>query len=203
VTRQGWRPPPARRGPPFALIGVLLTLIVVLIVAILLVNGSGGPPTATPSPGATVIASPSIEPSGTLEVTVAPTLEVTPEITAPPTPSPTSAASLAPGATPKPTVTSLSGPAKASCTAPNGVAPAGFIHLTWTASNTTGVRISIDPPAVNNAYDAGYADYAWPAVSSADVPFACGKDSHLYVVTTIHAPNTYFSYRYMTVTRIP
>lgn len=210
MSRQGWRPP-RRSGPPFALLGILLTLIVVLLVGIILVmNGSSGAvtPSASPSTAASEVAIASVEPSSTPELTVEPTLEVTPEVTpeppteAPPTTTPTVGPSLAPGQTPKPTLTGFTAPATASCTAPNGSAPAGYIHLTWTASDTTGVRISIDPPAANRAYAYGYADYPWPAVSSADVPFACGSASHLYVITTAHTTG-YFQYRYKKVTAIP
>jgi hypothetical protein len=206
MTRQGWRPARSRSGPPLAIIGVLLTLVVVLLIAIVLIlNGSGGLATATPSPSTVssqaVVATEG--PGPTLEVTPEPTLEVIPEPTLEVTPA--SGPSLAPGATPKPTLTSFSGPHTASCTAPNGVAPAGYIHITWTASDTTGVRISIDPPDVKTAYSYGYADYPWPAVSSADVPFACNPPNsdatgpyHLYVVTTAHTTG-YYQYRYFKV----
>ncbi len=207
MSRQGWRPPRSRSGPPFAVLGILLALIVVLLVGIVLVlNGSSGAaiPSASPSTAASEVALGSLEPSLTPEVTLEPTLEVTPEpaTEVPPTLTPTVGPSLAPGQTPKPTLTGFTAPATASCTAPNGVAPAGYIHLTWTASDTTGVRISIDPPTPGTAYAYGYADYPWPAVTSADVPFACGAASHLYVITTAHTTG-YFQYRYRKVTAIP
>ena len=215
MTRQGWRPPRSRSGPPFALIGVLLTLIVVLLIGILLTLNGSGAAVATPSPSlaASEVAIGSTGATASPETTVEPTVEVTPEVTpaattevtSPPGPSPTAGPSLAPGQTPKPTLTSFSGPHTASCTASNGVAPAGYIHLTWTASDTTGVRISIDPPDPKTAYGSGYADYAWPDVSSADVPFACGPPNsdatgayHLYVVTTAHTAG-YFQYRFIKV----
>jgi hypothetical protein len=97
----------------------------------------------------------------------------------------------------------FSGPHIASCTGTNGTALVGYIHVSWTATNTTGIRLSIDPPAPDTAYGDGYADY--PAVGSADVPFDCDPPTsdatgpyHLYVVTTIHTTG-YFSYRYMKV----
>jgi len=208
MTERGWQPPRSRSGAPFVLIGVLLTLIVILLIGIFLVlNGQSGnvSPTASPSVAATA----STEPSPAVEVTPQPTVGVTPEptaeVTVPPTSTPTPAPSLAPGQTPRPTLTGFSGPHTASCTAPNGVAPAGYVHLTWTASDTTGVRISIDPPAPNTAYAYPYADYAWPAVTSADVPFACNPPNtdaagayHLYVITTEHTTG-YFQYRYIKV----
>jgi hypothetical protein len=87
----------------------------------------------------------------------------------------------------------------------NGTPTVGYIHLSWTAANTTAVRLSIDPPAPNTAYGYGYADYPWPAVTSADVPFACNPSTtdatgpyHLYVVTTAHTTG-YFQYRFIKV----
>src|SRR5260221_3048047 len=194
MTRQGWRPARSGSGPPFAILGVLLTLIVLLIIGILLVvNGQSGgvAATASPSTAASEVASastgPTVSPPATVPV---PTVGVTPKptvaVTARPTFTP--GPSLAPGQTPTPMLTGFTAPTTASCTKTNGVAPAGYIHLTWSASDVTGVRISIDPPSPSTAYAYGYADYAWPDVSAADVPFACGSASHLYVITT--APTT-------------
>src|SRR3990170_934287 len=105
----------------------------------------------------------------------------TPAPTVPPTSQPTQAPTLAPPPTPTtipspegtgdPFVDTLTGPGRASCTGTNGTGTPGYIHLSWTASNTTGIRLSIDPPAPNDAYDYGYDDY--PADGSADVPFTC------------------------------
>jgi hypothetical protein len=100
-------------------------------------------------------------------------------------------------------VDTLKAPRSASCTGTNGAAPAGFVHLSWTASGVEGVRLSIDPPAPNNAYDYGYDDY--PAIGSADLPFTCdppnsdaGGAYHMYVATTAHERG-YFAYRYVKV----
>ena len=78
----------------------------------------------------------------------------------------------------------------ASCSSDNGTGTVGLLRITWSASGTTGVRISIDPPSPDVAYDYGFADY--PPSGFADVPFACDPPSHdakgayhLYVVTTL------------------
>ena len=112
--------------------------------------------------------------------------------------------SPAPSASRTPSVDSLKGPRSASCTGTNGTAPPGYIHLTWTASNTTGVRLSIDPPAPNDAYDYGYDDY--PAIGSADVPFTCDPPKsdarrRLPPVRGDDRSTTsgYFAYRYLKV----
>ncbi len=161
----------------------------------------GGTPPASPTPPATASPVPSVAPAATATV-------------APATSTPTSAPTIVPPPTPTgvaptdegngdPVVDTLTGPGRASCTETNGTDTPGYIHLEWTASNTTGVRLSIDPPAPNVAYDYGYADY--PAEGGADVPFTCDPPNsdangefHLYVATTIHDGGR-FAWRFIRV----
>lgn len=184
------------------LIGIVVAglLVVLLLGALVLLGGS---PAASPSLAPTPSAAP------TAARTAAPT--------AAPLPTPSGAASATDAATPEPAATgtpapvesgtpivdSLSGPRSASCTGDNGTGIQGYVHLTWAASNTTGVRLSIDPPAANKAYDYGYNDY--PASGSADLPFTCdppnsdsGGAYHLYVATTVH-DGGYFAWRLIKV----
>lgn len=163
----------------------------------------GGSPSPSPTPGPTPGPIPSA--GATDAPTLIPTTAATSQPTLPPAIVPTPPATTSPssGGTGDPVVDTLSGPARASCTGTNGTGTPGYIHLSWTASNTTGVRLSIDPPAPNDAYDHGYDDY--PADGSADVPFTCDPpssdatgDYHLYVVTTLH-DNGRFAWRYIRV----
>lgn len=156
----------------------------------------------TPSPASSQPAAASAEPTATAEIvpTAVPTAGQPTE--APATEGPT-APPGSPAGTPKPQVDSLKAPRTASCTSTNGTDTVGYIRLSWTASVTSGVRLSIDPPSPATAYDYPYADYA--ATGSADVPFACDPpnhdangDYHLYVVTTIHESG-YYAYRYARV----
>jgi hypothetical protein len=78
-----------------------------------------------------------------------------------------------------------------------------LVHLSWTATNVSGVRLSIDPPSPAEAYAYGFFDY--PAVGSADVPFTCNPPNqdptgyyHLYVLTTLHTSG-YYQDRYIKV----
>ena len=177
--------------------GIALALVLIGIVGLLVLGGS---PSPSPTPGATSSAFPASAPPGTPSAApTAATPTQAPTIAPPPTPTgpPSSAA---PGS---PVVDSLKGPGRASCTGTNGTGTPGYIHLEWTASNTTGVRLSIDPPAPNDAYDYGYADYA--ADDEADVPFTCDPpnsdangDYHLYVLTTLHDDGR-FAWRYIRV----
>ena len=185
------------------IIGAAFALAVVLI-GIVLLFVLGGSPAASPTPGPTsstapasaAPSSPSAPPSAA-PVSEAPVSEepatVPPAPTAPP-------ASVGSG---DPVVDTLTGPGRASCTGSNGTGTPGYIHLEWTASNTTGVRLSIDPPAPNDAYDYGYEDY--PADGGADVPFTCDPPNsdangeyHLYVATTIHDGGR-FAWRFIRV----
>ena len=175
----------------------------------LLAVGCDGPAPAIQSPDSSQPAAASNLPTATAAVvptlspSAAPTTEA-PTEPAPSEPAPTSASATPPPAspagTPKPTVTSLKAPRTPSCTSDNGTGIVGYIHLSWAATGTSGVRLSIDPPSPGEAYDYPYADY--PATGSADVPFSCDPpnhdangDYHLYVVTTIH-DGGYYSYRY-------
>jgi hypothetical protein len=158
---------------------------------------TSGPATPFAGPSQAASASASATPSAI--VTSSPTEQPAPGVTT----EPTIALSIAPSGTAKPTVTSITATRRASCTSENGTATTGYIKLSWTATDTTGVRVSIDPPAPNLAYDYGYADY--PPVGSAEIPFACNPPNHdasgyyhLYVVTTSHTTG-YFSYRFMKI----
>ena len=174
--------------------------IIVLVALMGLLFALGGSPSATPTPP------PTSTPAAV--ATDAPTPDPTPSPASLPTQAPTTAPPATPTAVPSTAigdavVDTLRGPGRASCTGTNGTGTAGYIHLEWTASNTTGVRLSIDPPAPNDAYDYGYADYA--ADDEADVPFTCDPpnsdangDYHLYVVTTLHDDGR-FAYRYIRV----
>jgi hypothetical protein len=214
------RPRPRNSGL-YIVIGLLVTLVGVLaIVVVLLLTGSpGGLVSATATPaGASEIALASPEPGtspGGSEAAGSPTAgaptsgltapapTTRPATTsAPATPHPSTTATqppktAAPAATPKPAITSFSGPSsKATC--------GGFVtvHLTWTTTNISGVRLSIDPPTAAGAYNYGYGDY--PANGSADLPFACDPPNHddvgyyhLYVLT-IHT-STFSSYRFIKI----
>lgn len=195
-------PAPAPIRPILIGIAIAAVLIALLLGALALLGGS---PTATPSP------TPSAAPTAELTAAPSPAPTLAPQPTpgdtvietVAPTTEPTSGDTPAPGESGPPSVDSLSGPSSASCTDDNGTGTPGYIHLTWTASNTTGVRLSIDPPAPNKAYDYGYHDYA--ASGSADLPFTCdppGSDSrgeyHQYVATTIH-DGGYFAWRFIKV----
>ncbi|MEO5704331.1 MAG: zinc-ribbon domain-containing protein [Candidatus Limnocylindrales bacterium] len=182
-------------------IGVAALLIALLLGALALLGGS---PTASPSPAPLASDAPSAA------ITAAPTsapvetpTETVVETEAAPTPEETTSVTPVPGDSVTPAVDSLSGPRSASCTADNGTGTPGYIRLTWKASGTTGVRLSIDPPAPNKAYDYGYDDY--PASGTADLPFTCdppnsdsGGSFHTYVATTVH-DGGYFAWRLVKV----
>lgn len=179
-------------------IGVLAALaFVALVVAVFVVLG--GSPAASIPPAPTSTVAPTTVPTAA----PAATQTAAPIETAVATPAETATGSAGPIASGTPIVDSLTGSRSASCTATNGTALPGYVKLTWTASNTSGVRLSIDPPAPNNAYDYGYDDY--PATGSAEVPFTCDPPNsdtkgayHLYVVTTAHEGG-YFAYRFIKV----
>lgn len=199
-------PAPAAAG--MASRPILIGGAIALVVVALLIGGLvllGGSPTASPSATPSAPA-PSALP--TTALTPAPTEAPLPPTEAPvatdaTTPEPAPTGTLAPGESGTPVVDSLTGPRSASCNEENGTGTVGFIRLKWTASNTTGVRLSIDPPAANKAYDYGYDDYE--AIGSADVPFTCdppksdsGGAYHLYVATTVH-DGGYFAWRLIKV----
>lgn len=147
---------------------------------------SAGTPTAEP-PG------PTAQPPGPTEVPPAPTEE-------PPAPTPEGS----PSASVPPMVDTFKVKRSASCLGANGTDQVGSIKLSWTTSGTTGVRISIDPPSPDVAYDFGFGDYG-PS-GSAIVPFACDPpghdangDYHLYVIWTLHATNKAAYYRFAKV----
>jgi len=176
--------------------GVALAILVLLAGLVLVLGGS---PAASPSPAPTASPVPSASPATTVVPTTAPTAAQTPTAAPAKTEAPTG--TTTPGANPK--VDSLTGPRTASCTATNGTSTPGYIHLSWSASNATGVRLSIDPPSPNEAYGFGYQDY--PAAGSDDVPFTCDPQLsdangayHLYVVTTLHTTG-HWAYRYLKV----
>jgi hypothetical protein len=183
---------------PILIGGGIALVIVVLLGGLLLVLG--GSPAASSSPEPTASGLPTAAPTPTAgltapPVTAAPTPTTAPVTTTAPT------ATTPPGTTPK--VDSFSAPHTASCTATNGTSTPGFIHVSWAASNATGIRLSIDPPSPSNSYNNGYLDY--PAVGSDDVPFTCNPPAsdangayHLYVVTTLHTTGHY-AYRYLKV----
>lgn len=195
-------PPPAPVPIRPIVLGVGAALVV-LVALMVLLFALGGSPTATPTP------TPVPTPTPSTDVTDTPTLPPTATPTSPPTQAPTIVPPPTPSGPPpsegagSPVVDTLTGPRRASCTGTNGTDTPGYIHLEWTASNTTGVRLSIDPPAPNDAYDYGYADYA--ADDKADVPFTCDPPNsdangayHLYVVTTLH-DNGHFAWRLIRV----
>lgn len=183
---------------PIVIGGAIALVVIALVIgAIVLLSGS---PAASPSPSPAPSAAPTTAPTAgpTAAPTQAPiaTPATTPEETAPGTPGPSPSGD--------PLVDSFKGPRSASCTSDNGTGTPGYIHLTWTASNTTGVRLSIDPPSPNTAYDFGYDDYA--ATGSADLPFTCDPPSsdsggayHVYVATTAHDANRHFAWRFIKV----
>ena len=167
-------------------------------VALIVLACSGTPAPATTGPGGTT--GPTSGASNPL-ASGPPATEGAP--TSQPTTEPTAAGSLEPGTSVQPSVDTMKIRHTADCAFDYGNGGPGLIKLSWTATGTTGVRISIDPPSADVAYGYGYADYG-PA-GTAVVPFACdppnhdaGGDYHLYVVTTIHASG-YFSWRFAKV----
>ncbi|MBI3750177.1 MAG: hypothetical protein HY263_00760 [Chloroflexi bacterium] len=181
--------------------------LAVTAAALLAIGCTTGPVTAPPATSTatgqpTELASSGLVPSEATP-TEAPPTEV-PPTEASPTEAPSAEATLAPGATPTPNVTSLKVPSRPDCNADNGTGTMGYIHISWTAEGTAGVRVSIDPPSAAEAYGYGYADYPEP-VGGADVPFACSPpnhdangDYHLYVVTTLQDKG-YYAWRYAKV----
>jgi hypothetical protein len=179
-----------------------------LLIIVGLVAACGGP-TATPTSGSSTAEPSQAAPTGpatseepTSPATVGPPTEP-PATEAPATTEPTSGASVGPSGSISPSVDSLKIQRTADCNSDNGTGTVGYVRITWTASGTTGVRISIDPPSPDKAYGYGYADY--PASGHADVPFSCGApnhdshgDYHLYVVTTLHDKGYYY-WRYAKV----
>jgi hypothetical protein len=193
-------PAPVPIRPILVGIGIAALLIAILLGALSLL-GRSPEASSSPSPIASVLpgsATPTIVPPPT---TVAPSATL---VVPPPTATgATSEATLEPAESGLPVVDSFSGPSSASCTGDNGTGTAGYIRLRWTASNTPGVRLSIDPPAPNTAYGYGYDDY--PASGTADLPFTCEPPStdsrgayHLYVATTVHEGG-YFAWRLIKV----
>jgi len=175
------------------------TTLAGLAVLALAVAACGGPTTAPP------ISTPTVTPVTSGEPPTAPaeTPAETPPASAPASAAPgtpaaaTGEPSAGPSASLTPSVDSLKVKRSADCLGNNGTSTVGYVKITWTASGTTGVRISIDPPSADTAYDFGYGDY--PASGSAEVPFACDPpnhdangDYHLYVVTTLHDKGYYF-----------
>jgi hypothetical protein len=176
----------------------LVALLGIIVVVVSVVACTDRAATAAPTTGSTPSVAPSEKQSPAPE---------TPEASSPETPSATVAPPVEPSAGPAsslpPLVETLKVRRTADCQGDNGTGTVGSIRLTWTASGTTGVRISIDPPSPDIAYDYGYADYA--ASGSAIVPFACDPpkhdakgDYHLYVVTTLHERGAAY-YRYAKV----
>jgi hypothetical protein len=212
-SQRGWE---RRRRTPtwiYALVGVLLLLAIALgiVVFVLLGNDTGGlaAATSTPTPPATATLVPTE--ASTPKVTPGPTPSPTPEITPAVTPAATPEAT--PGITPsasgsplpsgsfKPTLLSFTAPVSADCHRDYGYGSPGYIRISWESIGTTGVRISIDPPAADGtAYHYGYKDE--PPSGSDWVPFTCGPASHLYVVTTLHTTG-YYQWRYHRVTQLP
>lgn len=191
-------PEPSAASTRPIVIGLAVAFVLVAIGALGLFL-LGGTPTPSAQPTPTMTAAPTTLPSAP----PAATQTAAPIETAEPTAAETATASAGPAASGTPVVDTLTGTRTASCTTTNGTALTGYIKLTWTASNTSGVRISIDPPAPNKAYDYGYDDY--PASGSAEVPFTCDPPNtddrgkyHLYVATTIH-DGGYFAYRFIKV----
>jgi len=147
-----------------AVLGVLV-LALVVVVAFLVVRGSQG--SGQPLSAATAVTQPtSSAPSPT--PTAAPPTAV--NATASPVPAPTGQ-----------TILTFVVPQTVKCDAANQTTPS--VHLTWTTAKATGVTISIDGPGK-------FADY--PANGSADLPFACPRAQHTYLLTTrgVGTPDT-------------
>lgn len=221
--------PRARRSGIYLVAGILLVLVITLAIALVValirpggdtLTGANSTPTAgvsngpgssvaaptagSPAPGESTASSPDATAPGATATpaeataTPAPTGNHTPAPTAHATGTPKPTAGSTPVATPKPAITAFSAPGTASCAA-------GTVHLSWNATNTTGVILSIDPgQPYSNAWTKGFDTY--PAVGSADVPFACPPPDgpyHVYVITTIHSSGSYYTYRYVTVYSVP
>jgi hypothetical protein len=173
----------------------LVALLGIIVVVVGVVACTDLAATATPTTGST----PSVAPSETQSPAPQASSTETPSATVAPAAEP----SAGPSSSLPPLVETLKVRRTADCHGDNGTGTVGSIRLTWTASGTTGVRISIDPPSPDVAYDYGYADDA--ASGSAIVPFACDPpkhdakgDYHLYVVTTLHERGAAY-YRYAKV----
>ena len=183
----------------------LASVGVALIGVVLVAAACGGPSTPVPSGAIQTGPSPSESPTGPVgsaEPTVAPSEP--PATEAPSTPGATAEGSALPSGSVAPSVDSMTVQRVADCASDNGTGQVGYIEIGWTASGTSGVRISIDPPSPDVAYGYGFADYQESA-GSAEVPFSCDPpnhdakgDFHLYVVTTLHDKG-YFFYRYAKV----
>src|SRR5262249_31414905 len=98
----------------------------------------------------------------------------------------------------KPTIATFKGPHTNNCNINSTV------HLTWTSTNTTGVRLAIDYPVASEGYANYFMDY--PSNGSADVPYSCdftlsdsGGYYHLYTLITLHKTGGYYSYRIVKV----
>jgi len=196
------------------------------IASLLLLTGlvaacTGGPAPAetvslgpTPSPPTESLPTPPPEASGAEPTdgtpteappTQAPPTEV-PPTEAPPTevpPTEVPGSSGPASSSGAPSIDSMTIPHTASCTSDNGTGTTGMIRISWVASGTTGVRLSIDPAAPESSYDAPFADYGLNG--SADVPFSCGPSAsdakgayHLYVLWTLKVAGHAF-YRYAKV----
>lgn len=113
----------------------------------------------------------------TATAAASPSAAVTNEPPPPPptkTPKPTKAPTPTPSPTPAPAkVKSFTAPNTIDC---NVDPEPTQIHLEWSVARATGVTISIDGPGIYDSYDG--------ATGAADVPFACGSDSHTYLITT-------------------
>jgi hypothetical protein len=191
------------------------SLVVAALVAAVLAACTGGPapavtlPLGSPaptSPGSSSVASGGpTEAEPTEAKPTEPGATGAPPTVAPPTTQPgqPSPGASAPVASPGLSLDSMTIPHSARCDSDNGTGTVGMIRISWSATGTTGVRISIDPPSPDVAYDYPFADY--PATGSTDLPFACGPSTsdangayHLYVVTTLKVAG-HASYRYAKV----
>lgn len=183
--------------------GRMRTGVMAIATSVLVVVAActSNPPSATPTPAAAASeGAPSAAASGVAPTSGAPSPAApteAPPTEAPPTEAPASEApgGPTPGASVSasagaPIVNSMQVVHTASCTSDNGTGTVGMVRITWDASGTTGIRLSIDPPSPDVAYDYPFADYG-PS-GFADVPFSCDPPNHdakgayhLYVVTTI------------------
>lgn len=145
--------------------GIALVLVALVLGTIVLLGGS---PAVSPSPALSpsptpVPATPSPAPSAA--PTSAPTLA--PPATAAPTTPP------GPTQQPAPLIRSFTGPASVNC---NDSSFNGTIHLEWRVGFADGATLSIDGPGVYKSYVG--------ILGQDDVPFACGGETHTYVLTT-------------------
>jgi hypothetical protein len=174
--------PPDLAGAPMKATAIVAGIGVLAAVLLSLVLGMGGQP--SPSGAPTASAAPSASSSSSSAPTSSPAGSPTPSPVSTPAPPSTSVPTARPAPTPVPTprparIRSFTGPESVDCADSEF---SGFIRLRWEVVRATGVTISIDGPGIYDRYD--------DTAGSAVVPFACGDETHTYLLTTVGGVGT-------------